>query len=82
MYLHHESLSKILWAERNNPLTDQGNPRETHEETAPALLNGNLLELVRFLARAAAEADFQERMKGDGPAGSDTITEHGPQKDP
>ncbi|MGH1356113.1 MAG: hypothetical protein ACRBBS_13650 [Thalassovita sp.] len=72
----------MLWAERNNPLTDQAKPRESHEETTPALPNGNLLELVRFLARAAAETDFQEQMKGDGPAGSDTITEHGPQKDP
>lgn len=82
MYLHHNSLGKSLWTERNNPLTDQTNPRETHEETAPALPNGNLLDLVRFLARAAAEADFQERMKGDGPAGSDIEDECRPQKGP
>lgn len=72
----------MLWAERNNPLTDQAKPRKTQGETAPVLPNGNLLELVRFLARAAAEADFQEQMSIERPAGSDIEDKCRPQKGP
>lgn len=82
MYLHQESLGKMLWAERNNPLTDQAKPRKTQKETAPALPNGNLLELVRFLARAAAETDFQEQTSNERLASSDMEDECRPQKGP
>lgn len=63
-------------------MTDQAKPRETQEETVPALLNGNLLELVRFLARAAAEADFQEQTSIERSASSDMEDERRPQKGP
>lgn len=63
-------------------MTDQANPRETHEETSPEMPDGKLMELVRFLARAAAETDFQEQMSSERLAGSGMQDECRPQKGP
>ncbi len=60
--------ANCLWAERKNPLTNKANPRETQMSAAPAEVDDRLLDLVRFLARAAAEADFAEHLKTDSTA--------------
>lgn len=55
-----EKTTNTLWVERKKPLTERRDLRETQKSPVQPVADGKLEELVRFLARAAAEADFQE----------------------
>ncbi len=51
-----------LWAERKKPLTNRAHTSEADKNAATQQADTRLLELVQFLARSAAEADFNDEM--------------------
>lgn len=62
-----------LWAERKKALTNRPDNSETQWSAASAESDTRLLALVRFLARSAAEADFNEQVKNDDVVRNDKL---------
>ncbi len=79
---YHAPGRNCLWAERKIPLTKEANPRETRKASDAAAPNSKLLDLVGFLARTAAETDFQEQMRANRPKSTEAYVMDRPQKGP
>ncbi|WP_282078789.1 hypothetical protein [Epibacterium ulvae] len=63
-------------------MTKETNPREIQRASDAAAPNRKLLDLVGFLARTAAETDFQEQMRTNRPKAAEAYVKDRPEKRP